>query len=123
MWDLTSQLVHTPLTEWNTSMMITSCLDRELDGDEIWFDTLSKEVEFSPKGIFNLQGEYEKRTVLFHDCAAHIPVDKAYSVNMRNTMNPITSRYALNSDGSLLISFGRHPAIRLSMFDSRVTRF
>jgi hypothetical protein len=39
-------------------------------------------VEYPLKGIFNLQGEYERHTVLFHDCAAYIPVDKAYSINM-----------------------------------------
>jgi hypothetical protein len=62
-----------------------SCLDRELDSNEKWFDTSSKEVEYPLKGIFNLRGEYERHMVLFHDCATYIPVDKAYSINVCRT--------------------------------------
>jgi hypothetical protein len=77
-WDSLPHIILTSEREWDPS-----CLDRELDSNEKWFDVLSKEVEYPLKGIFNLQGEYERRTVLFHDCAAYIPVDKAYSINVR----------------------------------------
>jgi hypothetical protein len=77
-WDSLPHIILTSECEWDPSS-----LDRELDNDEKWFDALSKEVECPLKGIFNLRGEYEKRTVLFHDSVAHIPVDKAYLINAR----------------------------------------
>jgi hypothetical protein len=76
-WDSLPHIILTSEREWDPS-----CLDRELDSDEKWFDVLSKEVEYPLKGIFNLLGEYEICTVPFHDCAAYIPVDKAYSINV-----------------------------------------
>jgi hypothetical protein len=84
MWDLMPQLVHMFLTTWNTSMMTTSTMMLGLVSNGIyWIDALNKEVEYPLKGISNLQGEYERCTVLFHDCAANISVDKAYSINAR----------------------------------------
>jgi hypothetical protein len=75
-WDLLPHIILTSEHKWDPS-----CLDRELDSNEFWFDTLSKEVEYPLKGIFNLQGEYERRMVLFHDCAAYIPVDHQHVRN------------------------------------------
>jgi hypothetical protein len=74
-WDLVPHIILTSEREWYPSYL------DELDSNEKWFDTLSEEVEYPLKGIFKLWGEYEKCTVLFYDCVAHIPVDKAYSID------------------------------------------
>jgi hypothetical protein len=66
---------------------------------------MNKEVEYPLRGIFNLQGEYERCTVLFHDCATHIPVDKAYSINVCRFMQynePIRTLPILAATGSTL---------------------
>jgi hypothetical protein len=51
-WDSLPHIILTSEHEWDPS-----CLDRELDSDEKWFDMLIEEVESPLKGIFNLQGE------------------------------------------------------------------
>jgi hypothetical protein len=44
---------------------------------------LTEEVDYPLKGIFNLRGEYEKCTVLYHDSVPYVPVDKLYYVHAR----------------------------------------
>ena len=77
-WDTLPHIILTSERDWDPST-----LDKELDGDEKWFDALNEEVDYPLKGIFNLRGEYEKRTISFHDSLTYIPVEKAYSVNAR----------------------------------------
>jgi hypothetical protein len=64
-WDSLPHIILMSEREWDPSS-----LDRELDNDEK-FDALMEEVEYPLKGIFNLRGEYERRTVLFHYSVAH----------------------------------------------------
>jgi hypothetical protein len=55
-----------------------------LDNDDDWFDGLSDEPEYLLKGIFKLRGEYEKRTIFYHECFDHIPVIKANSIHVHS---------------------------------------
>jgi hypothetical protein len=60
-WDTLPHIILTSEIDWDPTT-----LDRELDDDDEWFDALSDEVDYPLKGIFNLRGEYAKRTILFH---------------------------------------------------------
>jgi hypothetical protein len=62
-WDTLPHIILTSEIDWDPTT-----LDRELDDDDDeWLDALTDKVDYPLKGIFNLRGEYAKRTILFHD--------------------------------------------------------
>ena len=76
-WDTLPHIILTSEADWDPTT-----LDRELDDDEDWYDALSEEPDYPLKGIFNRRGEYEKRTILYHDSLDHVPVHKVHSTHV-----------------------------------------
>jgi hypothetical protein len=117
-WDTLPHIILTSEIDWDPTT-----LARELDIDDEWFDALTDEIDYPLKGIFNLQGEYKKRTILFHDSAKHVPVHNAYSVNV-NASGKTDYKYLCPKFGWMSVTLSeRRSNIQLNMFGSRERDF